>query len=103
VYDPSSQSGKIISNIKSGTVRIMTGKISKQNPENLIVKVPAGVVGSRGTEFVVVTDSDEKSTVVLLGPGPDNTLGMTPGSINLSDGLNNIDITQPGFQSVVFK
>ena len=87
VYDPSSQAGKI----------------SKQNPENLIVKVPAGVVGSRGTEFVVVTESDEKSTVILLGPGPDNTLGMTPGSLNLSDGLNNIDITQPGFQSVVFK
>ena len=103
VYDPSSLDGKIVSNIKSGTVRIMTGKISKQNPDNLVVKVPAGVIGTRGTEFVVVTESEEKSTVVLLGPGPDNTLGMTPGSLNLSDGLNNIDITQPGFQSVVFK
>ena len=103
VYDPESQVGKIVSNIKTGTVRIMTGKISNQNPDNLIVKVPAGVVGSRGTEFVVVTDSDEKSAVILLGPGPDNTLGMTPGSINLSDGTNNIDITQPGFQSIVYK
>ena len=103
VYDPLSLDGKIVSNIKSGTVRIMTGKISNKNPENLIVKVPAGVIGSRGTEFVVVTDTDEKSTVVLLGPGPENTLGMTPGSLNLSDGLNNIDITQPGFQSAVFK
>ena len=103
VYDPSSLDGKIVSNIKSGTVRIMTGKISKQNPDNLVVKVPAGVIGTRGTEFVVVTESEEKSTVVLLGPGPDNTLGMTPGSLNLSDGLNNIDITQPGFQSIVYK
>ena len=69
VYDPQSKVGKIVSNIKIGTVRIITGEISKKNPDNLEVNVPTGSVGARGTEFVVVTDSDEKSTVVLLGPG----------------------------------
>ena len=86
-----------------GTVRIITGEISKQNPDNLEVKVPTGSVGARGTEFAVVTESDEKSTVVLLGPGKKNSLGMIPGILTVSDGFNSVNITTPGFQSVVFK
>jgi|TARA_B110000285_G_scaffold75236_1_gene86655 hypothetical protein len=103
VYDPQSKTGKIISNIKIGTVRIITGEISKQNPDNLEVNIPTGSIGARGTEFVVVTESDEKSTVVLLGPGKKNSLGMIPGTLNISDGFNTVNITTPGFQSVVFK
>ena len=103
VYDPQSKIGKIVSNIKVGTVRIVTGEISNQNPENLKVNIPTGSVGARGTEFVVVTESDEKSTIVLLGPGKKNSLGMIPGILNVSDGTNMVNITTPGFQSVVFK
>ena len=103
IYDPQSKVGKIVSNIKIGTVKIITGEISKKNPDNLEVNVPTGSVGARGTEFVVVTESDEKSTVVLLGPGKKNTLGMIPGILNVSDGLNTVNISTPGFQSVVFK
>ena len=103
VYDPNTKVGKIVSNIKVGTVRIITGEISKQNPDNLEVKVPTGSVGARGTEFAVVTETDEKSTVVLLGPGKKNSLGMIPGILTVSDGFNIVNITTPGFQSVVFK
>ena len=103
VYDPKSKVGKIVSNIKVGTVRIITGEISKQNPDNLEVNVPSGTIGARGTEFAVVTESDQKSTVVLLGPGKRNSLGMIPGILNVSDGFNSVSITTPGFQSVVFK
>ena len=103
VYDPQSKVGKIVSNIKLGTVRIVTGEISNQNPDNLEVNIPTGSVGARGTEFVVVTESDQKSTVVLLGPGKKNSLGMVPGILNISDGVNTVNVTTPGFQSVVFK
>ena len=103
IYDPESKIGKIVSNIKIGTVRIITGEISKKNPDNLEVNIPTGSIGARGTEFVVVTESDEKSTVVLLGPGKKNTLGMIPGILNVSDGLNTVNISTPRFQSVVFK
>ena len=103
IYDPKSKVGKIVSNIKIGTVRIITGEISNQNPDNLEVNIPTGSIGARGTEFVVVTESDKKSTVVLLGPGKKNTLGMVPGILNISDGINTVNVTTPGFQSVVFK
>jgi len=103
IYDPQTKVGKIVSSITLGTVKIITGKISKENPDNLEIQVPTGSIGARGTEFAVVTESDQKSTVVLLGPGPDNTLGMVPGNLRVTDGNLSIDITTPGFQTTVYK
>ena len=103
VYDPESKVGKIVSNIKIGTVRMITGEISKKNPDNLEVNVPTESIGARGTEFVVVTTSDQKSTILLLVPGKNNTLGMVPGVLNVSDGSNTVNIATPGYQSVAFK
>jgi len=101
VYDPNSQDGSFVSTVKTGTVKFITGQISKKNPDNLEVKVPAGTLGARGTEFVVLSESKNESTVVLLGPGPNNSLGMIPGNLILSDGVNSVDITNPGFEAMV--
>ena len=101
VYDPNSQDGSFVSTVKTGTVKFITGQISKKNPDNLEVKVPAGTLGARGTEFVVLSDSNNESTVVLLGPGPNNSLGMIPGNLILSDGVNSVNITNPGFEAMV--
>ena len=101
VYDPNSQEGSFVSTVKSGTVKFITGQISKKNPDNLEVKVPAGTLGARGTEFVVLSESENQSTVVLLGPGPNNTLGMIPGNLILSDGVSSVNITNPGFEAMV--
>ena len=101
IYDPTSHDGSFVSNVKSGTVKFITGQISKKNPDNLEVKIPSGTLGARGTEFVVLSESNNKSTVVLLGPGPSNTLGMIPGNLILSDGISSIDITQPGYEAMV--
>ena len=101
VYDPNSQDGSFVSTVKTGTVKFITGQISKKNPDNLEVKVPAGTLGARGTEFVVLSENNNESTVVLLGPGPNNTLGMIPGNLILSDGINSVNITNPGFEAMV--
>tara|TARA_B100000989_G_scaffold272506_1_gene229999 strand:+ start:344 stop:919 length:576 start_codon:yes stop_codon:yes gene_type:complete len=101
VYDPNSQDGSFVSTVKTGTVKFITGQISKKNPDNLKVKVPAGTLGARGTEFVVLSENNNESTVVLLGPGPNNTLGMIPGNLILSDGINSVNITNPGFEAMV--
>ena len=101
VFDPNSQDGSFVSTVKTGTVKFITGQISKKNPENLEVKVPAGTLGARGTEFVVLSETNKESTVVLLGPGPNNSLGMIPGNLILSDGVNSVSITNPGFEAMV--
>ena len=101
IYDPASHEGSFVSNVKSGTVKFITGQISNKNPDNLEVKIPSGTLGARGTEFVVLSESDNKSTVVLLGPGPENSLGMIPGNLILSDGITSINITTPGYEAMV--
>ena len=101
IYDPNNNDGSFVSTIKSGTVKFITGQISKKNPDNLEVKVPAGTLGARGTEFVVLSEAKNESTVVLLGPGPNNTLGMVPGNLILSDGVNSVNITNPGYEAMV--
>ena len=101
IYDPKNNEGSFVSSVKSGTVKFITGQISKNNPEDLEVKVPAGTLGARGTEFVVLAEKNNQSTVVLLGPGPENTLGMVPGNLILSDGISSIDITKPGYEAII--
>ena len=101
IYDPNSHDGSFVSNVKSGTVKIITGQISKKNPENLEVKFPSGTLGARGTEFVVLAENKNESTVVLLGPGPQNSLGMIPGNLILSDGISSVNITNPGFEATI--
>ncbi len=101
IYDPNSNEGSFVSSVKSGTVKFITGQISKNNPEDLEVKYPAGTLGARGTEFIVLAEKNNQSTVVLLGPGPENTLGMIPGNLILSDGISLIDITKPGYEAIV--
>ena len=101
IYDPNSHEGSFVSNVKSGTVKFITGQISKKNPENLEVKFPSGTLGARGTEFVVLAENKNESTVVLLGPGPENSLGMIPGNLILSDGISSVNITNPGFEASI--
>ena len=101
VYDPQTNNGNFITNIKSGVVKTISGKISETNPENLEIKIPNGSLGVRGTEFLVSLNEKKESTVLLLGPGPENTLGMVPGNIKLTDGINTTDITSPGFQAMI--
>ena len=92
-----------VSTIKNGSVKVLTGRISDQNPDNLKINVPAGVVGSRGTEFAVYAEAGKKSSVLLLGPGPQNQLGLVPGNINLTDGKNSITIDTPGLARIMTK
>ena len=54
VYDPNSQDGSFVSTVKTGTVKFITGQISKKNPDNLEVKVPAGTLTSRLSGFFLL-------------------------------------------------
>ena len=101
IYNSETHDGNFVTEVKSGTVKFITGQISKLNPDNLEVKLPEGTLGARGTEFVVLSEKNKKSTIVLLGPGPNNSLGMIPGSLQISDGNNMVSITNPGYQAMI--
>ena len=96
VYDPENTDGKLLSTIKSGSVKILTGKISEKNPENLVVDTPAGTIGTRGTEFKAAIDPEtSKSQILLIGPGPKNSLGLRPGAVEVANENGSVLLDKP--------
>ena len=80
IYDPATNDGKIVASVKQGSLKVISGLISKKNPDSLTVEVPEGTLGSRGTEFQTIV-SRGKTDTLLIGPGKNNTLGMRPGAV----------------------
>jgi len=95
VYDPNTENGKILTNITSGSVKVLSGKISQGNPEDLVVKTPAGTIGTRGTEFQTIVDDEGDSKVLLIGPGENNTLGLRPGAVEVFNDLGSVVLDSP--------
>ena len=96
IYDPNSQEGRITTNIIEGSVKVLSGKISEKNPDNLIVKTPAGSIGTRGTEFQAIVNEDEDvSKVLLIGPGQNNTLGLRPGAVEVFNDQGSVLLDTP--------
>ncbi len=82
IYDPATNDGKIVASVKQGSLKVISGLISKKNPDALTVEVPEGTLGSRGTEFQTIVSRKSKQTnTLLIGPGKNNTLGLRPGAV----------------------
>ena len=96
IYDPKNSDGKIVSTVKKGSLKIISGLISKKNPDNLKVEVPEGTLGSRGTEFQTIVDKKANETrTLLIGPGTNNTLGLRPGAVLVSNQYGNTMLNKP--------
>jgi hypothetical protein len=52
-YNSTTQEGSFLLDLLKGSVRVVTGLLSKANPESVKVKTPTSVVGVRGTDFIV--------------------------------------------------
>ena len=96
VFNPEDVEGKITTTIKQGSIKVLSGKISETNPEDLVVKTPAGTIGTRGTEFqALVDEEDGDSKILLIGPGPNNTLGLRPGEVEVFNQFGSVILDQP--------
>lgn len=96
IYDPKTKDGKILSQIKSGSMKVLTGGVSEKNPANLEIKVPAGTIGTRGTEFQATVDAaNSQSKILLIGPGPDNSLGLRPGAVEVENSFGKVLLDKP--------
>ena len=94
VYDPATNEGKIVAKVKQGSLKVISGLISKKNPDNLTIEVPEGTLGSRGTEFQTIV-SQGKTDTLLIGPGKNNTLGMRPGAVLVGNKLGQTLLDNP--------
>ena len=94
IYDPATNDGKIVAKVKKGSLKIISGLISKKNPDSLTVNVPEGTLGSRGTEFQTIV-SNQKTDTLLIGPGKNNTLGLRPGAVLVGNNLGQTLLSNP--------
>lgn len=67
VYDPPTSVGRVGAAIKKGVFRFVTGLIGKRNPASMKVTTSVGVIGIRGTDFVVSTG--EAGLVIHVNEG----------------------------------
>lgn len=67
VYDPkSSDAGKVGMKVALGTVRMASGQIAKNNPQQVNIKTPTATVAVRGTDFAMTVDEAGRSIIALL-------------------------------------
>ena len=71
---------KLLQALSKGSLKVISGLISKKDPDSLTVEVPEGTLGSRGTEFQTIV-SNKRTDTLLIGPGKNNTLGLRPGAV----------------------
>jgi hypothetical protein len=98
VYDPSTGAGKVSAAVSKGVFRFVTGRVAKQRPENMELKLPAGMLGVRGTMAAGKVDPATKASVlVLLGEGLENDTGAPAGAIEVCNAGSCQTARRPGF------
>jgi hypothetical protein len=60
LYSPSNGELKLWARLSRGTLQYVSGVIAKLKPEGVAIRIPTGVVGVRGTQFLLMVE-DEKS------------------------------------------
>jgi hypothetical protein len=58
-FDPTTHEGALNATVKKGTMAVISGKLSKQNPNAVQFKTPSSILGVRGTEFVIEVGDGE--------------------------------------------
>src|SRR3954469_21220553 len=56
-FDSTTHEGAFDTSLRKGTLAVVSGKIAKQSPTAMKVKLPASILGVRGTVFLVRVES----------------------------------------------
>jgi len=55
-FNPTTQEGESLTEIRRGTLAIVSGQIAKRSPDAMKVQTPTTILGVRGTTFAVKVD-----------------------------------------------
>lgn len=58
-FDPGGGQLRLAATVAKGTLQYVSGTIAKLKPENVAVKTPGGIIGVRGTHFVVKVEDGQ--------------------------------------------
>jgi hypothetical protein len=65
-FNSTTQEGNFLLDLLQGSVRVVTGLMTKVNPERFKVRTPTAVVGVRGTDFIVEAIPETKPLYYYL-------------------------------------
>ncbi|MBL8699637.1 MAG: FecR domain-containing protein [Alphaproteobacteria bacterium] len=97
VYDPARGTGKVGLSVTRGAFRFITGKVARNEPQNVELRTPVGTVGIRGTIVVGRVEDNGRVVVALAGPGPNNNLGAPRGGFDFITPGGTVSARKPGW------
>jgi len=80
VYNPADGTGKLTASITRGTLRLISGRLARQEQEAIRIKLPVATVGVRGT-MSIFSGGPNGWFTGLFGVGPDNSADRPPSSL----------------------
>lgn len=66
VYDPAAQEGSMALSVLRGVFTIVSGQVSKTDPEAMLVHTPMATIGIRGTQLGINLSGEHGMSVVLM-------------------------------------
>lgn len=98
VYDPKTSAGRLSAEVTKGVFRFVTGRIARENPADMNVRLPSGTLGVRGTIVAGrVDDTAKSSLLVLLGEGRENDTGSPASAFEACNAGVCKQVRRPGY------
>ena len=75
VFNPATGTGRLTASVARGTLRVISGRLARQEQEAIRIRLPVATVGVRGTMALFMIQPNGASFIGLFGIGGDNSVG----------------------------
>jgi len=100
VFNPATGTGRLVANVTKGTLRVISGRLARQEQEAIRIKLPMATVGVRGT-MVVLSGDANGFFIGLFGIGADNSADRPQSMVFVSTNGAGNGIYRAGFGCTV--
>jgi len=100
VYNPTTGTGKLTASVARGTLRVISGKLSRQTEEAIRIRLPMATVGVRGT-MVVISGGPDGFFIGLFGVGANNSADRPQSLVFVSSNGTGNGIFREGYGCMV--
>ena len=100
VYDPATNAGRLTATLTRGTLRVISGRLGRQDQEAIRVKLPHATVGIRGT-MAILSGNPGGDFIGLFGIGANNQLEAPASYLSINIGGTKYRIFRTGYGCAV--
>jgi hypothetical protein len=100
VYNPSTSTGRVSATLTRGTLRVISGRLGRQDTEAIKVKLPQATVGIRGT-MAIMSGDPNSFFIGLFGVGPDKNKDRPASTLSITIEGTTYNIFRTGFGCTV--